>query len=111
MDIVGDISGIICSERATCEEMTDGIEVAFVGDDLLHESRRPMQRSKSNPNTARNAHIVPGGLNGGGKELMTLCSRRVAAITDTRAIDDARVAAVIVGQVEVLVVGSMLVDS
>ena len=64
-----------------------------------------IDRSAISPNMARNAHMVPGGLNGGGNVSITLRSRRVAAATEARAMEDASAAAETVApcQVEVSV--------
>ena len=100
-----------CNELAICKEMADGMDDAFAGVYLLYERISPIKRSRSNPRTARNAHMVPGGLNGGGKELVTFCSRPVATKTEATDMVDARITAVeVVDQFEVLVVGSTLVD-
>jgi len=104
------MTDIFCNELAICNEIDDGMDDAFAGVYLLYESISPIKRSKSNPRTARNAHMVPGGLNGGGKELVTFCSRPVATKTEATDMVDARITAVKVGQLEVLVVGSTLVD-
>ena len=71
--------------------------------ELSYESASLIERSNPKPNMARNAHIVPGGLNGG-KELVTVSSRRVAAKTEARAIADARMTAAEVGHFECLIV-------
>mmetsp|Transcript_5017 Transcript_5017/g.12582 ORF Transcript_5017/g.12582 Transcript_5017/m.12582 type:complete len:182 (+) Transcript_5017:907-1452(+) len=94
--MVGEISDILRKDFTKCEDMAHRMEEAFPADPVCCSCDGiifPIKRRKNNPRRARKAHIVPGGLNGGGNERETICSRRVAIVTEARAIDDDRTAA------------------
>lgn len=93
-DMEGEMAGIFCNDLAKCNDMSDANDAVFVDADFFDESAIRTSHSKNNPKQARKAHMVPGGLNGGGKDLMTVCSSWVATLTEATAIDDARITAV-----------------